>query len=359
MQSPATISVIVPVYNAEKTLRKCLESICGSSYPHLEIICVNDGSTDSSLGILHEFAARDKRIVVVSQENGGLSAARNAALDVATGEFVIGVDSDDFIDPELLAQALGMATEETDVVVFGVTEEYDPPEARPAKKMYEDEPFEGYRDVEEQVVLGMRYMFCTRLWRRSVIERDKTRFQLRALHEDADFFMKVIVGCRKICFLRHRGYHYLQHADSIMGKQFGGHATFDDIMDVVRRVYRDYKERGLWERHKLLFAHWLVRCAGSGRNYFPVSDHARLQEAYYKMSVEMGLQDELPGDFPLKTLKPVKGWKRLFLTNLPNTRVYRFLRIPLFYRSYQDGQIKCGSFNPVKQLLSKLRHRVS
>lgn len=127
-------------------------------------------------------------------------------------------------------------------------------------------------------------------------------------------------------------------------------------MDVARRVYRVYKGNGLWTRHKPLFAHWLVCYSETSRNYFPVSDHARLQEAYYKMSVEMGLQDELPGDFPLKTLKPVKGWKKLFLTNLPNTQVYRFLGIPLFYRSYQDGQIKCMGFNPVKQLLSKLRH---
>lgn len=83
--SHATISVIVPVYNAGKTLGKCVESICNSTYPHLEIICVNDGSSDCSADILAELAAHDPRIVVINQENRGVSAARNAALDAASG----------------------------------------------------------------------------------------------------------------------------------------------------------------------------------------------------------------------------------------------------------------------------------
>lgn len=339
MNSTPTISVIVPVYNAEKTLRKCLESICASTYPHLEIVCVNDGSTDSSSGILHEFAARDKRIVVVTQENGGLSAARNAGLDVATGEYVAGVDADDYIDQDLFERAICMFTEETDIVSFGFVEEYDPPISRTGKKMYSDEPYAGYMEFSEPVVLGTHPMFWSKLWRRSVIEEHRVRFCPGVLHEDVDFFMKVAAHSRKICYLRHRGYHYLQHANSIMGRQLDGHATFDDIMDVVRRVYRDYKESGLLERHKLLFAHWLVRCASSARKYFPVSDHDRLQEAYYKMSAEMGLQDALPGDFPLKTLKPVKGWKKLFLTNLPNTQVYRCFGIAWGYRQYKGGKV--------------------
>ena len=86
------ISVIVPVYNVERYLRKCLDSIINQTFSNIEIICVNDGSKDSSLSIIKEYAARDKRIVVVDKENGGLSSARNAGLDIARGDYISFVD---------------------------------------------------------------------------------------------------------------------------------------------------------------------------------------------------------------------------------------------------------------------------
>ena len=93
------ISVIVPVYNMEKYLVRCLESIVNQTYPDLEIICVNDGSTDSSAKILETYASKDKRIKLITKENGGLSSARNAGINAATGEFITFVDSDDWIQP--------------------------------------------------------------------------------------------------------------------------------------------------------------------------------------------------------------------------------------------------------------------
>ena len=91
------ISVIVPVYNTAPYLKRCLHSILTNTYTDLEIICVDDGSTDDSLTILNEFAASDTRIKVIHQENRGVSAARNRALDIATGEWIAFVDSDDWI----------------------------------------------------------------------------------------------------------------------------------------------------------------------------------------------------------------------------------------------------------------------
>lgn len=91
------ISVIVPVYNMELYLERCLDSICGNTYEKLEIICVNDGSTDSSLKILQQYAERDDRIFIIDQLNGGISSARNAGLNIAKGEFIAFVDSDDWV----------------------------------------------------------------------------------------------------------------------------------------------------------------------------------------------------------------------------------------------------------------------
>ncbi len=94
------ISVIIPVYNVEAYLERCLRSVAENTYRNLEIICVNDGSTDGCAAILEKFAGQDERVQVITQENGGLSAARNSGMKVATGDFIAFIDSDDWIHPQ-------------------------------------------------------------------------------------------------------------------------------------------------------------------------------------------------------------------------------------------------------------------
>ena len=97
----AKISVVVPVYNVEKYLKECIDSIINQTLEDIEIICVNDGSTDSSLEILNNFAEQDNRIKVITQSNQGLSAARNTGIKYANGEYISFIDSDDYIDTSL------------------------------------------------------------------------------------------------------------------------------------------------------------------------------------------------------------------------------------------------------------------
>ena len=111
MQTPL-ISVIIPVYNVEAYLPRCLDSVIQNTYRNLEIICVDDGSTDGSPEILRDYAQRDARITLITKENGGVSSARNAGLDRATGEFVAFIDSDDFVHPQYF-ELLLRAKEET------------------------------------------------------------------------------------------------------------------------------------------------------------------------------------------------------------------------------------------------------
>ena len=99
------ISVIVPVYNVEKYLRQCLDSITGQTLTNLEIICVDDGSTDGSMDILEEYAAKDDRIIILKQENGGAGKARNTGLTAAKGRYLSFLDSDDFFEPDMLESA--------------------------------------------------------------------------------------------------------------------------------------------------------------------------------------------------------------------------------------------------------------
>lgn len=100
MKMEALISVVIPVYNVEEYLAKCLQSIINNTYRNLEIICVNDGSTDGSADILERFQSFDSRIIVESKENGGVSSARNSGLKIAKGDFLAFIDADDYIHPQ-------------------------------------------------------------------------------------------------------------------------------------------------------------------------------------------------------------------------------------------------------------------
>ena len=91
------ISVIITIYNVEIYLERCLSSVINSTYENLEIICVNDGSTDHSIDILHKYKSIDERVIIIDKENRGLSSARNAGLDIATGEYISFIDSDDWV----------------------------------------------------------------------------------------------------------------------------------------------------------------------------------------------------------------------------------------------------------------------
>ena len=120
------ISIIVPVYNVEAYLPQCLDSLIHQTYQDLEIICVNDGSTDGSLEILQQYAARDKRIKLVTRENRGISVSRNDALENAIGEYVMFVDSDDWISEQTCEKALNaIQTNDCDLVLWSYIREFD------------------------------------------------------------------------------------------------------------------------------------------------------------------------------------------------------------------------------------------
>ena len=119
------ISLIIPVYNVAKYLGRCLDSIVNQTYRNIEIICVNDGSTDDSLDILNSYALKDERVKIINRENNGVSSSRNVALDVAKGEWIMFVDSDDWIDLNVCEAAMKIALEDSaDVVMWAYVREF-------------------------------------------------------------------------------------------------------------------------------------------------------------------------------------------------------------------------------------------
>ncbi|MEE1090930.1 MAG: glycosyltransferase family A protein, partial [Paludibacteraceae bacterium] len=118
------VSVIVPVYNSEKYIAEALDSILASDYADIEVVCVDDGSKDASLQILNEYALRDSRVRVYSQQNAGACAARNYAISLAKGEFILPVDSDNKITSTFISRAMAVMLSDTDVKVVAPRAEY-------------------------------------------------------------------------------------------------------------------------------------------------------------------------------------------------------------------------------------------
>lgn len=212
----AKISVIVPIFNREKSLARCVESIMQQTYQDLEIILVNDGSTDNSLQLCNEFAQKDSRIVVLDKPNGGVSSARNAGLDIATGEFIGFVDSDDYIDKVMYEKLIAVAENENlDFVVC---------------KFYIAHEENGKVYIEKHIQSGLEEFVCNRkigntlkewsapdsaasvIWS-MIVKREViagVRFDTRLIHrEDTLFFLNILLKAQRRNVLNDYLYYYV------------------------------------------------------------------------------------------------------------------------------------------------------
>ena len=205
------ISVIVPVYKVEKYLDRCVESVLNQTFSDFELILVDDGSPDNCPALCDQWAEKDSRIRVIHKENGGLSDARNAGLDVVSGDWITFVDSDDYIHPQML-QLLFEAAEKHGVTVSacGYQETSGDPldlsSVLPAEVHSVPEFFEK-RCVDATVAWA-------KLYKASFF--DSVRYPLQKLHEDEFVTYRILFSCRKIAFIDSGLYGYFQNNSGIM-----------------------------------------------------------------------------------------------------------------------------------------------
>lgn len=214
MKLTEKISIIVPVYKVEKYLVRCVDSIVNQTYENLEIILVDDGSPDASGSICDRFT--DPRIRVIHKENGGLSSARNAGLDIATGDYIGFIDSDDWIDSDMFETMLRMAKEEQAEIVCVGNWEVDSQTGE--KKL-------GICPEKTEVVSGEEFtgrMFlwqgcdssvCDKLFKRTFFET--LRYPLGQLSEDVATTYKITLQAQKVALCAKPMYYYFQHPESI------------------------------------------------------------------------------------------------------------------------------------------------
>lgn len=214
------VSVIIPVYNAEMFITRCLESIIGQTYQEIEIILVNDGSKDNSLSILREYESGDNRIKVLSQENKGVAAARNIGLRSASGDFILYVDSDDWIEPNMIARLLELA-DGADIVFCG-NDNADIPEQA---KLTEKTEIETW-DQQRQLLEFMKHKRMTGMLWNKLIRRSSTNGchfnEKTGFGEDAEFLWQVLQNSRKMVVTNEILYHHTLEETSI------SHLSFSD-----------------------------------------------------------------------------------------------------------------------------------
>lgn len=239
----AKISVIVPVYKVEPYITRCLDSITNQTYRNLEIILVDDGSPDRCGEICDEYASQDSRIRVIHKSNGGLSDARNYGIDVATGDYLAFVDSDDYIATDMYEKMLGrLQQDDSDMVICNYYRfnEGSAPEHGyinlPDRVLLKDEAFDFYLQIGGDYVSAWN-----KLYKRGIFA--DLRYPIGKIYEDTFVICEVLNRCARISHMNDPFYYYVMRSGSIL------HATFSvknlDIGEAFINQYHFAKRMNL------------------------------------------------------------------------------------------------------------------
>lgn len=274
------ITVIIPVYNTQSYLTDCLDSLLVQTFPDWEAVCVNDGSTDSSIQVLQEYARRDGRIRVVSQTNQGLSAARNAGIEAATGEWIFFLDSDDCLSsPHSLRLITAAVTKvcdpksALDVVAFNSELWYPEEDGR-----REENVLFNHADCSVYST-GWKYLdyfvhtrhwgpsaACFYLWRYDFLQQHCLRFPLGLLHEDEWFVPEALTKAQGVLTLPETIYTYRMRTGSIAHTHRNRKAAIDKLLTAkhLQQIAAPLAHNRTW--HRIIYnlarnaSHSLKRC---------------------------------------------------------------------------------------------------
>ena len=237
------ISVVVPVYNGESGIKRCLESLTAQTYKNTEIIVINDGSTDNTAKIIEDFASRDKRIKPFHIENGGVSNARNIGIENSQGEFIMFTDGDDTLEPETLKIMADKMGENTDFVHCGmrkITEN--------GEKLFWEKKLNAKKAEGQNLILAEFFRknimstSCAKLYRRSTVA--DIRFDRNfAVGEDELFSFYICSNSKEAVIIENVFYNYIENSDSVMNKNFSDkHFQALSVMDIQLDKVKDNKE---------------------------------------------------------------------------------------------------------------------
>jgi glycosyltransferase involved in cell wall biosynthesis len=254
------ISIIVPVFNLEHLLPKCIDSILDQSFKDFELILVNDGSTDKSDEICDQYANKDQRIKVIHKQNGGVSSARNAGLEAAKGKYIGFVDSDDYINKHMYEILYNKAIKySSDIVICGYEEVYEG-QYHTTDKLESNNVNKHFNNVDalKQMYLN-KLLYITfvvpwnKLYKRSLFQ--DVKYKVRNIYDDETVIHKVLYNSTKITYTDSRLYYYTQRDGSQMNSSF--HIKrFDKVYALKdREVF--FRKRYEFDLHQLALKHYM------------------------------------------------------------------------------------------------------
>lgn len=252
------VSVIIPVYNVERYLARCIDSCINQTYNNVEIICVNDGSTDGSLNILEHYKILDSRIQIINKENGGLSSARNAGVAASVGDYILFVDSDDFISCDAVEHLVRNAERNSsDVVIFDYFYAHVDRSMRKIltiiewnDKRYENKSF-NLSNVDKSAYLLIPVAAWCKFYRTEYLKENNITFFEGVIFEDVDYNAKVLSKAERITYVNEPLYHYyVGRSDQIMAKN---DESLFDVISVYLSAEKTLKQSKSFEKYKASF----------------------------------------------------------------------------------------------------------
>ena len=227
------VSIIVPVYNTKEYLNTCLDSLIKQSLKDIEIIVVNDGSTDDSQSIIDEYLKKDKRIKSFIKKNGGLGDARNYGIKRASGEYIGFVDSDDYVDITMFEKLYNKAIkEDSDIVECDLYWVY-PNESKLDTA--------NYYDNKKDIMYNIRVMVCNKIFKREILSKNDILFPVGIRYEDIVFTYKLLPYIKNISYINEAFYYYIQRGSSLSNEQNAKVRDIFECFDILRKYYKDNK----------------------------------------------------------------------------------------------------------------------
>lgn len=242
------VSVIVPVYNVESYIRKCLTSLTNQTLKDIEIIVVDDGSKDHSIQVINDFRLKNPNIKYYKKENGGLSDARNYGLQFATGKYIAFLDSDDYIDVHMYEKMYEKAKkDDSDMVECNFYWVYGK-----KKKLDLGQHYSGKKQMLEKA----RVMAWNKLYKKELLDKVNIEFPKGLQYEDMEFFYKLIPYIETVSFVKEPLVYYVQRKNSIANTQ---NEKTADIFKVFENVFEFYKQKGYYEEYKEVLEYTYAR----------------------------------------------------------------------------------------------------
>ena len=292
------ISIVVPVYNVSDYLERCLRSLLGQTYTNIEVLLIDDGSTDGSGKLCDGFAQVDSRIRVIHQRNMGLSGARNMGLDNSTGKYVFFCDSDDFLQKDTLAYMHEkLCRDNADIVACGFSYVWDDYTEMGREEVFTNCKPGTWSGKEASVQMMRSNNICTVVWNKLYKRElfDGVRFPVGVLHEDEATTYKLLYKAKLVSYTSKTFYKYYQRASGIMG--FGIIRRYEDIITALKDRISFYEKNGDMRLAQHAMISLLEQIKYCYRNVEDGQDKKRLTSLYDE-SVSMR---KLPG---------VLGWKK-------------------------------------------------